>query len=65
MLMFFYLLYYVLVLNCGSLSLKFVILDVIIFDEVILGLVECFGLDMFLIKYKYNGEKKLIEFVKG
>ncbi|MEZ7278881.1 acetate kinase [Pseudoalteromonas sp. N1230-9] len=56
---------HVLVLNCGSSSLKFAILDAATSDEVISGLAERLGSDTPSIKYKYNGEKKLIELAKG
>ena len=55
----------VLVLNCGSSSLKFAILDATTSDEVISGLAERLGSDTPSIKYKYNGEKQLIELAKG
>ncbi|MGJ8485029.1 acetate kinase [Pseudoalteromonas sp. SYSU M81236] len=57
--------HHVLVLNCGSSSLKFAILDATTSDEVISGLAERLGSDTPSIKYKYNGEKKLIELAKG
>ncbi|WP_462179867.1 acetate kinase [Pseudoalteromonas gelatinilytica] len=56
---------HVLVLNCGSSSLKFAILDATTSDEVISGLAERLGSDTPSIKYKYNGEKQLIELAKG
>jgi len=56
---------HVLVLNCGSSSLKFAILDAATSDEVISGLAERLGSDTPSIKYKYNGEKQLIELAKG
>ncbi|QLE09135.1 acetate kinase [Pseudoalteromonas shioyasakiensis] len=57
--------HHVLVLNCGSSSLKFAILDATTSDEVISGLAERLGSDTPSIKYKYNGEKQLIELAKG
>jgi len=57
--------HHVLVLNCGSSSLKFAILDAATSDEVISGLAERLGSDTPSIKYKYNGEKQLIELAKG
>ncbi|RKF17495.1 acetate kinase [Alginatibacterium sediminis] len=47
----------VLVLNCGSSSLKFAILDAISGDEKLSGLAECFNLEDARIKWKANGEK--------
>ncbi|TCN90261.1 acetate kinase [Shewanella fodinae] len=47
----------VLVLNCGSSSLKFAVIDAITGDAEISGLAECFGLKDSRIKWKYNGEK--------
>ncbi|AZQ10273.1 acetate kinase [Shewanella khirikhana] len=47
----------VLVLNCGSSSLKFAILDATNGDEKISGLAECFGLENARIKWKLSGEK--------
>jgi len=47
----------VLVLNCGSSSLKFAIIDAQTGDDQISGLAECFGLEDSRIKWKINGEK--------
>ncbi len=47
----------VLVLNCGSSSLKFAIIDAITGDEQLSGLAECFGLVNASIKWKVTGEK--------
>ncbi|MFM2485307.1 acetate kinase [Celerinatantimonas yamalensis] len=47
----------VLVLNCGSSSLKFAILNPESGDEKITGLAECLTLDDARIKWKANGEK--------
>lgn len=47
----------VLVLNCGSSSLKFAVIDAVNGDEHISGLAECFNLEDARIKWKLNGEK--------
>ncbi|WP_445946064.1 acetate kinase [Shewanella sp.] len=47
----------VLVLNCGSSSLKFAVIDALTGDDHISGLAECFGLEDSRIKWKCNGEK--------
>lgn len=47
----------VLVLNCGSSSLKFAVIDAQTGDDQISGLAECFGLEDSRIKWKINGEK--------
>lgn len=47
----------VLVLNCGSSSIKFAILNPESGDEKITGLAECLGLDDARISWKVNGEK--------
>lgn len=47
----------VLVLNCGSSSLKFAIIDAANGDEYISGLAECFNLPDARIKWKLDGEK--------
>ncbi|BDM64733.1 acetate kinase [Shewanella sp. NFH-SH190041] len=47
----------VLVLNCGSSSLKFAIIDAASGEDHISGLAECFGLEDSRIKWKVNGEK--------
>ncbi|KPH93186.1 acetate kinase [Pseudoalteromonas porphyrae] len=52
---------HVLVLNCGSSSLKFAILDALTSEEIISGLAERLGSSTPLIKYKYQGVKKQIE----
>lgn len=48
----------VLVLNCGSSSLKFAILDPKNGDEYISGLAECFNLPDARIKWKLDGKKE-------
>ncbi|QSX28782.1 acetate kinase [Shewanella cyperi] len=48
----------VLVLNCGSSSLKFAILDAVSGDEKLSGLAECFGLENARIKWKLAGNKQ-------
>ncbi|ABM24465.1 MULTISPECIES: acetate kinase [Shewanella] len=48
----------VLVLNCGSSSLKFAVIDAQTGDDQISGLAECFGLEDSRIKWKINGEKQ-------
>ncbi|MCL1143405.1 acetate kinase [Shewanella gaetbuli] len=47
----------VLVLNCGSSSLKFAVIDAQSGDEHISGLAECFGLEDSRIKWKTQGNK--------
>lgn len=47
----------VLVLNCGSSSLKFAIIDALTGDDQISGLAECFGLEDARIKWKVSGKK--------
>ncbi|AKO45640.1 acetate kinase [[Haemophilus] ducreyi] len=47
----------ILILNCGSSSLKFAILDPTNGDEKLSGLAEAFHLDDARIKWKINGEK--------
>lgn len=47
----------VLVLNCGSSSLKFAIIDAENGDEHLSGLAECLSLPEARIKWNYNGEK--------
>ena len=47
----------VLVLNCGSSSLKFAVIDAATGEDYISGLAECFGLEDSRIKWKANGEK--------
>lgn len=48
----------VLVLNCGSFLLKFVIIDVVNGEEYFFGLVECFYLFEVCIKWKMDGNKQ-------
>ena len=48
----------VLVLNCGSSSLKFAVIDASTGDDQISGLAEWFGLEDSRIKWKVNGEKQ-------
>ena len=47
----------VLVLNCGSSSLKFAIIDPTTGDEYLTGLAECFNLPEARIKWKMDGAK--------
>ncbi|SUI52907.1 Acetate kinase [Serratia marcescens] len=47
----------VLVLNCGSSSLKFAIIDAVNGDEFLSGLAECFHLPEARIKWKMDGAK--------
>ena len=49
---------HVLVLNCGSSSLKFAILDATTSEEIISGLAERLGSSSPSIKYKYLGKKQ-------
>ncbi|ATG73097.1 acetate kinase [Zobellella denitrificans] len=55
----------VLVLNCGSSSLKFAILDAETGDERLSGLAECFYLPEARIKWKLDGEKGNAELGAG
>ncbi|WP_026957306.1 acetate kinase [Aliagarivorans taiwanensis] len=48
----------VLVLNCGSSSLKFAVLDAQTGEEAITGLAECFNLEDARIKWKADGQKQ-------
>jgi len=48
----------VLVLNCGSSSLKFAVINANNGDEVISGLAECFNLPEARIKWKFDGKKE-------
>jgi len=48
----------VLVLNCGSSSLKFAVINASNGDEVISGLAECFNLPDARIKWKFNDKKE-------
>ena len=50
----------VLVLNCGSSSLKFAVINADNGDELISGLAECFNLPDARIKWKIAGKKELI-----
>ncbi len=47
----------VLVINSGSSSLKFALIDTVVGDAVLSGLGECFGLPEANVSWKYNGEK--------
>ncbi|WP_260260318.1 acetate/propionate family kinase [Vibrio intestinalis] len=47
----------VLVINSGSSSLKFAVIDSNTGDALVSGLGECFGLPEAVISWKYNGEK--------
>ena len=55
----------VLVLNCGSSSLKFAVIDAIDGDEKLSGLAECLHLDDARIKWKLDGNKGCAELGKG
>lgn len=48
----------VLVLNCGSSSLKFAIIDAVNGEEYLSGLAECFHLPEARIKWKMDGGKQ-------
>ncbi|OEF09516.1 acetate/propionate family kinase, partial [Vibrio genomosp. F10] len=48
---------FVLVINSGSSSLKFAVIDANSGDDVITGLGECFGMPEATIAWKYKGEK--------
>ncbi len=48
---------FVLVLNSGSSSLKFAVIDSVSGDAVLSGLGECFGLEDARMSWKYQGEK--------
>ncbi|USD68188.1 acetate/propionate family kinase [Vibrio sp. SCSIO 43136] len=48
---------YVLVINSGSSSLKFAVIDSKTGDDVLSGLGECFGLPDSRMSWKFNGEK--------
>ncbi len=52
---------HVLVLNCGSSSLKFAIIDANTGNDIISGLAERLGDDAPSIKYKFKGEKTTIK----
>ncbi|HCG7075343.1 TPA: acetate/propionate family kinase [Vibrio parahaemolyticus] len=49
---------FVLVINSGSSSLKFAVIDSVSGDAVLSGLGECFGLSDARMSWKFNGEKK-------
>ncbi|HCJ0885685.1 TPA: acetate/propionate family kinase [Vibrio parahaemolyticus] len=51
---------FVLVINSGSSSLKFAVIDSVSSDAVLSGLGECFGLSDARMSWKFNGEKKEI-----
>ncbi|EGR2713868.1 acetate/propionate family kinase [Vibrio parahaemolyticus] len=51
---------FVLVINSGSSSLKFAVIDSVSGDVVLSGLGECFGLSDARMSWKFNGEKKEI-----
>ena len=51
---------YVLVLNCGSSSLKFAIIDAQSGNETLSGLAECLGLENASLKYKLNDNKHTV-----
>ncbi|MDN3617608.1 acetate/propionate family kinase [Vibrio gallaecicus] len=48
---------FVLVINSGSSSLKFAVIDSVSGDAIVSGLGECFGLPEAVISWKHNGEK--------
>lgn len=48
---------YVLVINSGSSSLKFAVINSVTGDAVLTGLGECFGLEDSRMSWKYQGEK--------
>lgn len=48
---------FVLVINSGSSSLKFAVIDSLSGEAIVSGLGECFGLPEAVISWKYNGEK--------
>ncbi|MDC5857345.1 acetate/propionate family kinase [Vibrio europaeus] len=48
---------FVLVINSGSSSLKFAVIDSKSGDAIVSGLGECFGMPEAVISWKYNGEK--------
>lgn len=49
---------YVLVINSGSSSLKFAVIDSQTGEALISGLGECFGMPEAVISWKYQGEKR-------
>ncbi len=48
---------YVLVINSGSSSMKFAVIDSVSGDAILSGLGECFGLEDARMSWKYQGEK--------
>lgn len=56
---------YVLVLNCGSSSLKFAIIDAQSGKETLSGLAECLGLENASLKYKLNGNKHTVSLAQN
>ncbi|MGC9402001.1 acetate/propionate family kinase, partial [Vibrio genomosp. F10 str. 9ZC157] len=48
---------FVLVINSGSSSLKFAVIDANSGDNIVTGLGECFGMPEAVISWKHNGEK--------
>lgn len=52
---------YVLVINSGSSSLKFALINAESGDELMTGLGECFGLPEARMSWKYQGEKQTVE----
>jgi acetate kinase len=57
--------HHVLVLNCGSSSLKFAIIDANSANEIISGLAERLGSETPSIKYKYQGKKTVLDLASG
>lgn len=55
----------VLVLNCGSSSIKFSVIDPKTAEEYLTGLAECFYLDDARIKWKIDGQKHLASLGSG
>ena len=55
----------VLVLNCGSSSLKFAVIDAASGEELLSGLAECLQLDDARIKWKLDGNKGSAELGAG
>lgn len=55
----------ILVLNCGSSSLKFAIIDTVSGDELLTGLAECLQLENASIKWKLEGVKGKAELGNG
>jgi len=55
----------VFVLNCGSSSLKFSLINCHTDEEVLSGLADSLGSSTAMISYKYQGEKKHISLVPG